>query len=269
MFPILNEIGFLVSNNRRYQTMVLANYNNPIVKKKALELTHNSESLEDKISAIFYYVRDEIKFAFPKEGDLVQASQTIEYGYGQCNTKATLFLALCKSVGIPARIHFSLIERDIQKGLFSGIAYWLMPKEISHSWIEIEMKGKSIKIDAFINDACFYEAGKRELKKNNWDVGYSIACSKNDSSIELDFKNEKFVQMDAVTEDHGIYDEPMDYFKSSQYKNRPNGFKLFIYKLLIGGINAKIHKLRVSEQNRNDKETINSIIYSEYAAPES
>lgn len=173
--------------------MILADYNNPIVKNKAIELTQNRESLADKISAIFYYVRDDIKFAFPKEGDLVQASQTIEYGYGQCNTKATLFLALCKSIGIHARIHFSLIERDIQKGLFSGIAYWLMPKEISHSWIEIEIDGKWVKIDAFINDAAFYRGGKKELEKKNWEVGYSIACSKNDSSIELDFNNEKFV----------------------------------------------------------------------------
>jgi len=226
--------------------MILADYYNPIVKNKAIELTHNRESLVDKISAIFYYVRDDIKFAFPKEGDLVQASQTIEYGYGQCNTKATLFLALCKSVEIPAKIHFSLIDRDIQKGLFLGLAYWLMPKEISHSWIEIEMNGKWVKIDAFINDAAFYKGGKKELKKKNWEVGYSIACSKNDSSIELDFNSEKFVQMDAVTEDHGIYDEPIDYFNSSKYKNRPSAFKLFIYKLLIGGINKKVEKLRSS-----------------------
>jgi len=227
--------------------MTLADYNNPIVRNKAVELTQNRESLADKISAIFYYVRDDIKFAFPKEGDLVQASQTIKYGYGQCNTKATLFLALCIAVDIKARIHFSLIDREIQKGLFSGVAFWMMPKEISHSWIEIEMNGKWIKIDAFINDAAFYEAGKKELVKKNWDIGYSIACSKNDSSIELNFHNEKFVQMDAVTEDHGVYEEPMDYFNSSRYKNRPNAFKLFIYKLLVGGINEKVKKLRSSK----------------------
>jgi len=226
--------------------MILADYNNPIVKNKAIELTHNRDSLTDKINAIFYYVRDDIKFAFPKEGDFVQASQTIKYAYGQCNTKATLFLALCKSVGITARIHFSLIDKNIQKGLFSGIAFWLMPKEISHSWIEIEMNGNWIKIDAFINDEKFYKAGRKALKKKNWEVGYSIACSKNDSSIELSFDTEKFVQMDAVTEDHGVFDEPMDYFNSSKYQNRPNTFKIFIYKLLIGGINEKVKTLRNS-----------------------
>ena len=229
--------------------MILADYDNPIVQNKARELTKNQKSLEEKVKNVFYYVRDSIKFAFPKEGDFVKASRTIKYGYGQCNTKGTLFLALCKAAGIPARIHFSLIKKDIQKGLFSGIAFWLMPKEISHSWVEIKIKGRWVKVDTFINDKEFYEAGRKKLKEKDWNTGYSIACSKNKSSIELDFNNEKFVQMDAVTEDHGVYDEPMNYYKTPKYKNRPSAIKLFIYKLLIKGINKKVAKLRHSCEN--------------------
>ncbi|WP_411892723.1 hypothetical protein [Yoonia sp. SDW83-1] len=33
--------------------------------------------------------------------------------------------APCKATGIPARIHFSLISKDIQKGFFTGVAYRL------------------------------------------------------------------------------------------------------------------------------------------------
>jgi hypothetical protein len=226
--------------------MILADYNHPKVKNKANELMKGLTNLQQKVSAIFHFVRDDIKFAFPKEGDFVKASKTIDYGYGQCNTKTTLFLALCKAAGIPARIHFSGIQRDIQKGLFTGIAFWLMPKDISHSWIEIEINEKWVKIDAFINDWAFYKAGKNKLKEKGWDVGYSVACSKNESGIELDLKNERFVQMDAVTEDHGVYNEPMDYYNSPKYKNRPSGFKLFIYRLMVGRINKKVEKLRLS-----------------------
>lgn len=80
------------------------------------------------LARIFRYVRDDIVFGFPLKGDFVKASETINLGYGQCNTKATLLLALCKASGIPARIHFSWIRKDIQKGFFTGLAYWLMPK---------------------------------------------------------------------------------------------------------------------------------------------
>lgn len=226
--------------------MILADYKHPIVKSKANVLIQGQKSLRDKVSAIFYYVRDDIKFMFPKEGDFVKASKTIEDGFGQCNTKTTLFLALCKAVEIPARVHFSLIKKDIQKGLFSGIALWLMPKELSHSWVEIEVNGKWLKIDSYINDAQFYKGAKNKLEEKSWTIGYSIACSKNESSIDLDFDTEKFVQMDAVTEDQGVYDEPMEYYNSSKYKNRPNDIKLFIYKLWVNKINKKIEELRCS-----------------------
>lgn len=224
--------------------IALADHDHPLVKAKAKELTKDHISVEDKIMAIFNYVRDDIKFAFPKEGDFVTASKTISYSYGQCNTKGTLFIALCKAIGIPARIHFSLIKKEIQKGLFSGIAFWLMPKYISHSWAEVKIDEKWVKIDSYINDKQFYEVGKTKLKEKGWDTGYSISCSENNSSAELDLKEEKFVQMDAVTEDHGVYDEPMKYYKTSKYKNRPNFFKDFLYRLWVGRINKKVEKLR-------------------------
>ncbi len=54
--------------------------------------------------------------------------------------------------------------------------------------------------------------------------------------------------MDAVTDDHGVYDDPGDYYNSSKYKNRPNAFTLFIYKMLIKKVNKKIIKMRSSYQ---------------------
>lgn len=228
--------------------MKLADYTNPIVKDKALALTKNHETIQDKITAIFYYVRDDIKFGFPDEGDLTKTSQTIKYGYGQCNTKTTLFLALCKSIGIEARVHFSLIKKEIQRGLITGILYRVIPKQLSHDWLEVKIDDKWIKIDSYINDKEFYEAGKKKLQEKGWDTGYSIAGSKSEPSIELDFDNEQFVQMDAVTDDHGVYDEPFDYYSGSKYKNRPNSFVLFVYRLLIKRVNNKIKKMRYSYQ---------------------
>ena len=43
----------------------LADFDNPTVKEKALILTRGHKTTEEKIAAIFYYVRDDIKFQFP------------------------------------------------------------------------------------------------------------------------------------------------------------------------------------------------------------
>jgi len=45
----------------------------------------------EALESIFQFVRDEILFGFPPEGDFVKASHTIERGYGQCNPISTLF----------------------------------------------------------------------------------------------------------------------------------------------------------------------------------
>jgi len=222
----------------------LADFDNTIVKQKIEDLIRGCQSDEDKIKKIFLYVRDEIKFGFPLKSDIMKASETIKLGYGQCNTKSTLFLALCKSIDIPARIHFSTIKKEIQKGIFTGFTYRLLPAELSHSWVEINIGNKWIRIDSYINDIEFYKAGKEELKKRNWKTGFSISCSKNNSSIDLDLKNEKFVQMDAVIDDHGIWDDPIDYYQTKNYKNKPGFFKAIIYRLLINKINKRVQKLR-------------------------
>jgi len=222
----------------------LADYNHPLVRETVERLTNREITIRSKLEKLFYYVRDEIKFGFPKNGDMVKASETIKLGMGQCNNKTTLFLALCKAIEIPARVHFSVIKKEIQRGLFVGLAYRLMPPLLSHSWIEVKMDGKWRRLDSYINDEFFYQAGKLELKKKAWDTGYSIARSSGESSSAFNIDKEKFVQMDAVVEDQGVWDDPADYYATNNYRNRPSAIKSFFYRLMIGKINKKVAQMR-------------------------
>ena len=226
------------------KTKIYADDQNPIVQEKAKELTKNAKTIEEKLDNIFLYVRDQIKFGFPSTGDLTTASETINLKLGQCNTKATLFMALCRAIGIPARIHFSTVDKEIQHGIFPLWAYNRFPRNISHSWVEIKYKNKWIDVDAFINDKEFYNVGKCLLRKENRKMGYSIACSSGESGIELDLNNAQFVQMDAVTEDVGIYEDPGEHFVTDLYKNRPNWFIYMVYRLSIIIANKRVKHLR-------------------------
>ncbi|RJR43780.1 MAG: transglutaminase domain-containing protein [Desulfobacteraceae bacterium] len=223
---------------------VLADHDHPSVIRKAMELTVGATCDREKIHRIFLYVRDGIRFGFPSNGDLVKASDTIRTGTGQCNTKSTLFLALSRAAGIPTRVHFSSIKKEIQRGLFTGIAYALMPDTISHSWAEVLVDRTWHRIDSFINDMSFYLAGKEELKKRQWNIGFSISCEAGDSSAELHLDDEKFVQMGAVVDDHGVWDEPLEYYCSPLYQNRPGMIKLLMYRLSIKAINKRVQGMR-------------------------
>lgn len=222
----------------------LADASHPLVAQTAAKLTNNAKTDREKLQRIFLFVRDEIEFSFPAKGDLVAASETLETRIGQCNTKATLFLALCQACEIPARIHFSLISKEIQKGFFTGIAYWLMPKYLSHSWIEVDIDGKWRRIDSFINDMDLHKAAEQELARRDWTIGYSLALSEGSANANLNIDKEAFSQMAAVTADHGTWDDPADYYSSQYYQNRPGMLKLWVYRLLINGINHRVKQLR-------------------------
>jgi len=229
-----------------------ADFEDPLVRDTVQLLVANETTARRKLQRIFSFVRDEIKFQFPVAGDLVNASEVIRLGYGQCNTKSTLFLALCKAAGIPARIHFALIRKEIQRGFFTGPAYWLMPSKISHAWIEVQVDSRWRKIDAYINDPALQQGAVAELKRRGWRTGFSVALPQSgEPAFDLDIETERFSQMAAVTDDHGTYDDPADYYASPRYQNRPGWLKLRLYELMIAGINRRVEFIRQGGTNIN------------------
>lgn len=225
---------------------IISDYNSPVITSVVNEICSPKDSIQKKLEAIFFYVRDTIQFGFLPRIDDYTASEIINTGIGQCNNKSGVFLALCKAAGIKARIHFSGIRKEIQRGLFKGIAYRFMPTEISHSWVEVKIDENWIRIDSFINDLAFYNAGKDVLKSRNWKTGFSISCESGSSSSDFTLSGDSFVQMDAVTEEFGSFDDPADFYRSNNYQNRPNFLKRVIYLLSLPSINRRVVNLRKS-----------------------
>lgn len=225
----------------------LANYDHPLVKNTAVALTENEDTIRGKVEKLFYFVRDDIKFGFLPEVDIVPASDIIRKKIGACNNKGILLFSLCKAINIPVRMHFSLIKKEIQRGLFNGLAYVILPEKLSHGWVEVLVDDKWRNIDSYINDEFYYLAAKRELKTRNWHTGFSVACSSGESSSAFNIDEEKFVQMDAVIKDQGTYSDPADYFYSKRYKNKVSILKTFIIRYFIfPKVNKQVSMLRHS-----------------------
>ncbi len=222
----------------------LADHDDPLLQQTAHDLVDGVVGDPEQVERIFGFVRDDILFGFPAEGDFVKASETIQRRYGQCNTKGILFLALCQAVGLNARLHFSGASKEIQHGFFTGIFYRLMPEEISHSWIEVEIDGQWRQVDTYINDLALHNAAIRELDRRGWVTGYSVSRADGEPSAELSLDEARYSQMGAVIGDHGVWDRPADYFDSAEYLNRPSHVKQLLYRLYVPLANRRIHELR-------------------------
>ena len=221
----------------------LSDYQDPVVVTKAAELAAGKTSEMEQFESIFYYVRDEIKFGFPPRWDEVRASQTVGYKIGYCNTKATLFLALCKALSIPARVHYGLIDIQIMRGILPAWAFMFLPKQGSHSWIDVRVGGQWRPIDSYINDRLLYERALEKLKSNGQSLGYSVCVANGKSSCEFNFGEKGFVHFGAVVEDHGVWDDAAEYFATDRY-TRMNLFQRVAFPVLARIANRNLDSIR-------------------------
>ncbi len=96
------------------ETMLL-NYSCDRIQKLICERNWLKLDDFDKIKEIYSFVRDEVLFGY-NTCDEITAEQVLIDGYGQCNTKGILFMALLRAINIPCRIHGFTIDKRLQKG---------------------------------------------------------------------------------------------------------------------------------------------------------
>jgi len=79
------------------------------VKDQASEITYGLKTDKEKAIALFYWVRDNIKYNmytyYPKIKANLKSSVTLRRGTGFCMSKAVLLSTLARAVKIPAKIH--------------------------------------------------------------------------------------------------------------------------------------------------------------------
>ncbi len=95
----------------------------------------------DKIGEIYRFVQNEIVLGYNEFDDLT-ATQVLADGYGQCNTKATLLMALLRAVDIPCRLHGTQVVKGFQRSIMPKIMARLAPPFIVHTWAEVYFGGK-------------------------------------------------------------------------------------------------------------------------------
>lgn len=221
----------------------LADCDHPAVREKAYELTRNKITPLDRLESIFYFVRDEIKFGFPPTWNEVKASETLSYGLGYCNTKISLFLALCQNTGIPARAHFGLLDLRCMRGIFPSFVFPFLPKAGGHAWIEVQLEGQWKSMDSYITDKAFYDGAVKRLKASGLPFGYAVAPLNGKSSCEFNFGEKGFIFMGAIMEDHGTWEDAADYYASKKYL-RLNSIQNMTYPMLEALTNRNIQRTR-------------------------
>lgn len=195
----------------------------------------------DRIGAVYDFVRNEIAFGY-NEADDMPASRVLADGYGQCNTKGTLLMALLRAVGIACRLHGFTIDKRLQKGAVTGIAYLLAPRDIIHSWVEIPYNGRWINLEGFILDAPYLVSLQRRFPAGAF-CGYGVATPEL-ACPPVEWRgSDTFIQKEGINRDLGVFDDPDGFY--AQCGGNLSGFRRWLYAHVVRHrMNRNVERIR-------------------------
>jgi hypothetical protein len=221
----------------------LLDYSHPNIQNLVIKQGWLNMKPADKVSHIYNYVRDEIRFGYNKADD-IPASRVLQDGYGQCNTKATLLMALLRAVGIPNRIHGFTINKELQKGAITGIWYKRAPENILHSWVEVYVNTNWFYLEGVILDIKYLQALQKEFNTCNQNFcGYGV-YTENFQNPDIEWNlNNTFIQKEGINKDFGLFDTPDELYNKHQQKLSP--LLQFVYKYYLRHLmNKNIKRIR-------------------------
>lgn len=214
--------------NKYLQETKMLNFNHSSIKRLIKEQAWSNDDDFQKIRKIYNFVRDDIAFGYNTD-DTISASEVLKDGYGQCNTKGTLFMALLRAVGIPCRIHGFTIDKKLQRGAMTGIVYKLAPKSIIHSWVEVQYKEHWYNIEGFILDSQYL----KKLQEKFYDCKTSFcgygAATDNFQNPQVEWNaNDTYIQKEGINHDFGVFNSPDEFFE--KYQQQLTLLKKWIYR---------------------------------------
>lgn len=197
----------------------------------------------NKIKEVYYYIRDEILFGYNVKDDIT-AEQVLKDGYGQCNTKGTLFMAILRALNIPCRIHGFTINKELQKGAMTGFVYNNAPQNVLHSWVEVLYNDQWYELEAFILDIKYLNNLQKKFDNcSGAFCGYGVAV-KDFKNPTIDWNaNNTYIQSEGINQDFGVYNTPDELY--NEHRQELSKFKEFLYKNLGRHLmNRNVKKIR-------------------------
>lgn len=199
----------------------------------------------DTALALFALVRDEVRFGFTRGFWDVPASEVLRQGRGYCNTKSTLFVALLRRAGIPARQVFVDIDAAVLRGILDpGTPF------VDHSYTQVFLEGAWRATDAYIVDRPLFERSVEKVRGEGRLLGYAVHAA---GTCDWDGRLPAFAQY-AVTDPspigsrtYGLFADVGDFYaRADRPWNALNPVLRAGFGFLARGANTRADSLRAS-----------------------
>jgi transglutaminase-like putative cysteine protease len=145
------------------------NHSHRAIRRVVQTVGAEAADTRDLACRLHVFVSEQIKFGFSQGFWEQSAADVLARGIGYCNTKSTLFTALLRAAGVPARQVFVDIDARVLSGLLDpGTPY------VDHSYVEAFINGAWVASDAYIVDPGLFDAAKAKLDAGGDALGFGI-----------------------------------------------------------------------------------------------
>lgn len=218
------------------------NTDHPAIIAVVNEATRDATTMRQAAIAVFEFVRA-IPFGFATGFWDNKASDVLRARRGFCNTKSTLFVAMLRAAGVPARQQFVEIDSAVLFGILDpGTAM------VDHSYVEVFLDGQWVATDAYIVDPALFATAQRRLAADSRLLGYSAhATGSNEwDGVSPSFSQYNFLDVRPIgSKRWGVYaDVGAFYAQVGDTNNRLNGFTRATIGLLAAPANQRANALR-------------------------
>ncbi|THH35374.1 transglutaminase family protein [Aliishimia ponticola] len=194
-----------------------------------------------RIGAAYEFVRNEVLFGYNSD-DALPASKVLADGYGQCNTKGTLLMALLRALKIPCRFHGFTIDKRLQRGVVPEAVYPLAPRNIIHSWVEVQHGGTWLELEGFILDRGVLEALQASFPKRRVLCAYGVGTDCLQTPSVGWAGQSTYIQKTGINSDLGVFDSPDAFYADHR---QLTGLRGLAYRLAIRHwMNRRVAQIR-------------------------
>lgn len=193
------------------------------VQEYTLKKTAGLATDKEKAVALYYAVRDDIKYSpwgLVMDPDAISASLTLEKGFGYCIEKSLLLAACTRFLGIPSRLGFSIVRNHISSEKF--VEMLRTDKFVFHGYNEFWINEKWVKCTPAFNKSLCEKYGTPALDFDG-----------QQDSIFQQFSADGRQYMEYLHEYGTFADFPYDLFESEIREHYPHLFEEGKPKLVV------------------------------------
>lgn len=211
----------------------LLDLNDPKLRILAISLTQLAETDTQKVVAIHGFIKA-MPFGCASGFDHLSAGDVLRSGQGDCHSKGTLFVALMRCAGLPARLRFVTMPSNFLRGIIS------LPKvDVVHAIGEVYLDGRWVRTDTYVADETLESQAVKLLVNEGRKVGYGIHLH---GDRQWDAFNDAYGQSAASDpdslplQDWGVAHDPAQFYAEATHASLKIGWMTRVKWMLAAGL---------------------------------